>query len=116
MIHQGVERLKASGTEVMLINPQYAPKIIAKADVAHVVDVITATARDEQVGLFDRFTTMRYWYESEKLPFEQFLAADGVHMNDWSYACVAKLLASAIADGAKPPAATATMTPDLIKR
>lgn len=117
IIHQGVERLKASGTEVVLMNPQYAPKIIVKGDVAQQsVDVITATARDEQVGLFDRFTTMRYWYESEKLPFEQFLTADGVHMNDWGYACVAKLLASAIADGARPPAATATMTPDLTKR
>lgn len=117
IIHKGVERLKASGTEVVLMNPQYAPKIIVKGDVAQQsVDVITATARDEEVGLFDRFTTMRYWYESEKLPFEQFLTADGVHMNDWGYACVAKLLASAIADGARPPAATATVTPDLIKR
>jgi lysophospholipase L1-like esterase len=117
IIHQGVERLKASGTEVVLMNPQYAPKIIVRGDVAQQsVDVITATARDEQVGLFDRFTTMRYWYESEKLPFEQFLTADGVHMNDWGYACIARLMASAIADGARPPAATATVTPDLIKR
>jgi acyl-CoA thioesterase-1 len=117
IIHQGVERLKASGAEVVLMNPQYAPKIIAKGDAAQQsVDVITATARDEEVGLFDRFTTMRYWYEAEKLPFEQFLTPDGVHMNDWGYACVAKLLASAIADGAKPPAATATVSPAAIKR
>jgi lysophospholipase L1-like esterase len=117
IIHQGVERLKSSGTEVVLMNPQYAPKIIMKGDAAQQsVDVITATARDEQVGLLDRFTTMRYWYESEKLPFEQFLTADGVHMNDWGYACIAHLMASAIADGAKPPAATARMTPDPVKR
>jgi len=117
IIYRGVERLKTSGTEVVLMNPQYAPKIIAKGDAAQQsVDVITATARDEEVGLFDRFATMRYWYENEKLPFEQFLTADGVHMNDWGYACVAKLLASAIADGARPPAATATAAPGLIKR
>jgi len=110
IILQGVERLKSSGTEVVLMNPQYAPKIIARGEAAQIsVDVITATARDEQVGLFDRFTTMRYWYEHEKLQFEQFLTADGVHMNDWGYACVAKLLASAIADDARPPAATASM-------
>ena len=49
IIRQGVERLKASGTEVVLINPQYAPKIIAKGDAAQQsVDVITATARDER--------------------------------------------------------------------
>ena len=70
VIRQGVERLKASGTEVVLINPQYAPKILAKPDVGHAVDVITATARDEEVGLFDRFAVMRYWRESERIPFE----------------------------------------------
>ena len=37
------------------------------------------------------------------MPFEQFLSPDGLHMNDWSYACIAKLLAAAILDGAKPP-------------
>ena len=68
VIRQGVERLKASGAEVILINPQYAPKILAKADVGHAVDVITATARDEEVGLFDRFAVMRHWRESEQHP------------------------------------------------
>ena len=63
---QGVERLKASGAEVILINPQYAPKIIAKPDIGQAVDVITATARDEEVGLFDRFAVMRYWRETEQ--------------------------------------------------
>ena len=55
VIRQGVERLKASGTEVILLNPQYAPKILAKPDFDHAVDVITATARDAEVGLFNRF-------------------------------------------------------------
>ncbi|MEJ0075107.1 MAG: GDSL-type esterase/lipase family protein [Alphaproteobacteria bacterium] len=116
IIRQGVERLKASGTEVILINPQYAPKIISRPGVGHSVDVITATAHDEEVGLFDRFSVMRYWVETEHMAFEQFLSPDLLHMNDWSYACVAKLLASAIVDGARPPAATATVAPAAIKR
>jgi acyl-CoA thioesterase-1 len=117
IIHRGVERLKASGTEVVLMNPQYAPKIIAKGDVAQQsVDVITATVYDSEVGLFDRFSVMRHWVESEHIPFEQFLSPDLLHMNDWSYACVAKLLAIAIIDGAKPPTATATADPSAIKR
>ena len=66
VIRQGVERLKASGAEVILINPQYAPKILAKPDVDHAVDVITATARDAEVGLFDRFAAMRYWSETRE--------------------------------------------------
>ena len=111
VIRQGVERLKASGTEVILINPQYAPKILAKPDVDHAVDVITATARDAEVGLFNRFAVMRHWVEGEKISFEQFLSPDGLHMNDWSYACIAKLLATAMLDGTKLPAATAVASP-----
>jgi acyl-CoA thioesterase I len=116
VIRQGVERLKANGAEVILVNPQYAPKILGRPGVGQAVDVITATAHDEEVGLFDRFAVMRYWVETEHMPFEQFLSADLLHMNDWSYACIAKLLASAIVDGAKPPAATAIVAPAPIKR
>jgi lysophospholipase L1-like esterase len=116
IIRQGVEKLKASGAEVILVNPQYAPKIIAKPGIGQAVDVITATAHDEEVGLFDRFSVMRYWVDTEHIPFEQFLSPDLLHMNDWSYACVAKLLANAIVDGAKPPAATATVAPAAMKR
>jgi hypothetical protein len=37
-----------------------------------------------------------------------FVSADGLHMNDWSYACLAKGLALAIAEAATRPTATAT--------
>jgi lysophospholipase L1-like esterase len=110
VIRQGVERLKASGAEVILVNPQYAPKIIVKSDIGHAVDVITATARDEEVGLFNRFAAMRFWRESERISFEQFLSPDLLHMNDWGYGCVAKLLAAAILDDAKLPTATAKVS------
>ena len=101
VIRQGVERLKDSGAEVILINPQYAPKILAKPGVEQSVDVITATARDAEVGLFDRFAAMRYWSEAEKMPFDQFVTADGLHMNDWGYDCIARQIAGAI-DAAAP--------------
>ena len=116
VIRRGVERLKDSGAEVILVNPQYAPKILVKPGVEQAVDVITATARDAEVGLFDRFAAMRYWSETEKMAFDRFLTADGLHMNDWGYACVAQLIATAILDGVKPPAATATATAGTIKR
>jgi acyl-CoA thioesterase I len=109
LIQEGIEQLKANGAEVILINPQYAPRIIAKPEAEHAVDVITATARDEEVGLFNRFAVMRYWRETEQLPFEQFVTTDGLHMNDWGYACVAKLLADAILDDTKLPSATAAV-------
>ena len=111
VIREGVERLKASGFEVILINPQYAPRILAKPEVYRAVDVITVTARDAEVGLFNRFMVMRNWVEGEKMNFDKFLSPDGLHLNDWSYACIAKLLATAILEGAKlPPAVAAPVT------
>jgi hypothetical protein len=37
-----------------------------------------------------------------------------LHMNDWSYACVAKLLGDAIAEAATRPMAAAAVHPDAI--
>ncbi len=111
LILDGVERLKATGADVILVNAQYAPKIITKPGIEHSLDVIAATARDAEVGLFDRFALMRHWRETLGIPFEAFLSPDGLHMNDWSYACVAKVLADAITDGARLPVATARMPP-----
>ena len=48
---------------------------------------------------------MRHWYSAEHLPFETFVSADGLHMNDWSYACLAKALGMAISEAALRPTA-----------
>ena len=56
--------------------------------------------QSEHIGIFHRFELMRHWYEVERLPFKTFVSDDGLHMNDWSYACLAKVLGIAIADAA----------------
>ena len=43
---------------------------------------------------------MRYWRETDKIPFDAFLAPDQLHMNDWGYNCVAQMLADGIAAAA----------------
>jgi acyl-CoA thioesterase I len=107
LIDEGLRRLKASGADVVLINPQFAPKVLVKADAEDMVDLITAAAKAENVGLFHRFAVMRHWHKTQKIPFETFLSPDGLHMNDWSYACVAKLLAATIAEAATRATAVA---------
>jgi lysophospholipase L1-like esterase len=107
LIHEGLARMKAAGAEVVLIDPQYAPRVIAKPNVEEMVALIATAAKAEHVPLFHRFDLMRHWYEIEHLPFEAFVSPDGLHMNDWSYACLAKGLALAIAEAATRPMATA---------
>jgi len=53
---------------------------------------------------------VRHWYETEHLPFDTFISADVLHMNDWSYACLANALGMAIAEAASRPTATAIRT------
>ncbi len=101
LIREGIRRLKAGGADVVIVNPQFAPKVIEKFDVLRMVDLVGSTAKSEGAGLFHRFALMRYWIEAERMGFEEFLSPDGLHMNDWSYACVAKVLAGAIEDAAK---------------
>jgi len=100
LIHDGISRMKSVGADVVLIDPQFAPRVIVKSTTSTMIELISAAAEDMKVNVFHRFALMRYWREWDGMPFEVFLSSDGLHMNDWSYGCLAKLLASAIAGAA----------------
>ena len=98
LIREGVRRLKASGADVVLIDPQFAPRVIAKPEAEVMVGLISSAAKEANVDLFQRFAVMRYWHKTDHIPFTAFITPDDLHLNDWSYGCWAKLLGSAIAD------------------
>jgi acyl-CoA thioesterase-1 len=107
-LRDGLKRLREAGPDVVLINPQYAPKVITKHDVDGMVDLIHLTAKETNVDLFERFAVMRYWRLTEDFPFSTFISPDELHMNDWGYGCLAKLLAGAIHEAATRTTVTAT--------
>jgi lysophospholipase L1-like esterase len=98
LLRDGLRRLKASGADVVLIDPQFAPKVIHKADTEGMVALIATVAKETHVDLFRRFALMRHWRETQGIPFETFVSSDGLHLNDWSYACIARALADAIGE------------------
>jgi len=106
-LRDGIGQLKAIDADVVLIDPQYAPKVLAKPETPDMLEQIARTAKEENVDLFQRFAVMRDWYEVQHLSFDTFVSPDGLHMNDWGYACVAKLLAGAVAEAATRPIASA---------
>jgi lysophospholipase L1-like esterase len=108
LIRAGLAKIRAVGADVVLIDPQFAPKVIAKPDAEAMVALISATAKREDVDLFRRFEVMRHWRDVDHLTFETFVSPDGLHMNDWSYACMAKGLGNAIAEAAQRPTMSAT--------
>jgi lysophospholipase L1-like esterase len=103
LIHDGIARMKGIDADVILIDPQFAPKVIVKADIADIIAVISTAAKQDHLDLFHRFALMRHWHDVDGLPFEAFVSPDGLHMNDWSYGCLAKALAGAIAAAASSP-------------
>lgn len=107
LLHGGIVRLKAIGADVVLIDPQYAPRVIARSAAESMVGLIQQTAKAEGVNLFRRFELMRHWRKVEHMPFEAFLSPDELHMNDFSYACVARALSGAISEAMTRPVATA---------
>jgi acyl-CoA thioesterase-1 len=111
LIQHGVDQLKATGADVLLIDPQFAPKVIAKADAPAMIDLIARAAKHANVHLFRRYALMRYWREVEGVPFDTFVSPDELHMNDWGYACVAKVLAGAITEAATRATALAHTAP-----
>jgi lysophospholipase L1-like esterase len=107
LIRDGVRMLKQAGADVVLLDPQFAPKVIAKPDVETLVDMIAAAGKEGNVGVFHRFAVMRHWREAQNIGFDTFVSADELHMNDWSYGCIAKLLAGSIADSVSRSSLTA---------
>jgi acyl-CoA thioesterase-1 len=102
-IRDGINIIKRAGADIILIDPQFAPKVIVKPEAEHMVELISATAKAESVDLFQRFALMRRWHDVDHMTFEAIVSPDGLHMNDWSYGCLAKGLAESIVEAATRP-------------
>jgi acyl-CoA thioesterase-1 len=113
-IRDGLKIIRSVGADVVLIDPQFAPKVIVKPEAERMVELIAATAKEEDIDLFHRFSLMKHWVDADHIPFETFVAPDGLHMNDWSYACMAKGMAAAIAEASQRPVVSATASPHLV--
>lgn len=93
MVADGVARIQAAGADLVLVDPQYSPAVNAKAESASkMVQLLGRVAALKHVGIFPRFEVMREWHDEQSMPFDSFVIADGLHMNDWGYACFAQLL------------------------
>jgi lysophospholipase L1-like esterase len=97
LLEDGIRRLQAIGTDIVLVDPQYVPATMAKeAETNRMVSLIGRAARAMKVGVFPRFEVMKEWHTEQALPFDDFVIKDGLHMNDWGYACFAQLLGDSI--------------------
>ncbi|HEY3793784.1 MAG TPA: SGNH/GDSL hydrolase family protein [Bradyrhizobium sp.] len=93
LVEDGVGRIQAAGADLVLVDPQYSPRVIEHGESAsQMVKLLGKVAQLRHVGIFPRFEVMREWHDRQDLPIDSFVIADGLHMNDWGYACFAQLL------------------------
>jgi acyl-CoA thioesterase I len=99
-VREGIARLKATHTDVILMDPQYAPRVLGRPLHKAIVDTLSGVGNDLKVAVFRRFAVMRYWVTSGQYRMEDIISRDQLHMNDASYSCIARLLADSLADAA----------------
>jgi lysophospholipase L1-like esterase len=105
----GLEQLRQAGAEVLLMDSQEAPRILAVPGHRRFEAVLASLAAERRLALFSRAALMRGW-EQAGLANQAVIGPDGLHHTDLGYDCVAGALAETIA-AALRPAATARRVP-----
>jgi len=96
-ISRGVALITAQGIDLILMDLQYAPRVLARPAWSEMERIIGEIARRAHIGLFRRFDIMREWDHTRPFAPARMIGADGLHMTDASYGCLASQLAQALA-------------------
>ncbi|GAB4070291.1 SGNH/GDSL hydrolase family protein [Ancylobacter sonchi] len=97
LLREAIARTRALGADIVIIDPQYSPKVIGDPEALDMLRLQQRVADEEGVGVFHRFALMREWHEAKGLAFDAFTFKDGFHMNDFGYECFAKGLGGSLA-------------------
>jgi acyl-CoA thioesterase I len=92
-----VQTLKASGADIILMDLQYAPMVLASPYYSNMEAIISEVAREEKVGLFSRFTLMRKSIEAGVSP-SALVSWDGLHNTADGYDCIGRALARSVSN------------------
>ena len=107
-VAEGVARLHAVGADVILMDNQRSPHILAAPEHLQMEQALAAVAESSGASLFARTRLMDQWQEDGQ-PYALFVAPDGLHQNDLGYSCVAKALAATITEALRKPVVMAEL-------
>jgi acyl-CoA thioesterase I len=102
LLAQGIDAVQAAGADLILLDQQYYPGIRDLARYERFVGRVRTAAAREQVPLFSRYALMKEWAARPGDVLGAMLAADGFHMGDRGYDCIAQLVAEGIVSMAAP--------------
>lgn len=92
----GVDTLQKAGSDVLLINLQYSPRIESMLSVTPYLDTMRVVSQQHDVPLFDRFSIMRHW--SDVGDFDLLGAVHGYAMAKRVHDCIGRALSTFVVD------------------
>lgn len=95
----GVDALQKAGTDVLLMNLQYSPRIESMLAVAPYLDTMRVVSQQHEIPLFDRFAIMRQW--SDAGDFDLLGAVHGYAMAKRVHDCVGRALSTFVVDASR---------------
>jgi lysophospholipase L1-like esterase len=107
LMQEGIGELKAAGVDAILMDNQRAPKILSAPEHAQMDQALREIAGTTGVYLFSRGALMDQW-AATGATLDDFIAPDGLHMNNRGYYCLAQALGAAIATALRQPLAAQT--------
>lgn len=111
VLRKGINRLRTLDTDVILMDLQYAPRVLDKPAHRRIVTAMGELANDLKVAVFRRYAIMRHWVTSGKHQMQDIVARDRLHMNDASYGCIGRLLADSVSTAARVVSAASGNAP-----
>ena len=106
LMQEGIAKLKTAGVDVILMDNQRSPRLLAQPDHVALEAAMKEVAEATGVNLFARSMLMDAWAMAGA-PNDDFIAPDGLHMNNLGYACLAQALGSVIATALRQPITSA---------
>jgi hypothetical protein len=102
-LDDGIDRIKAASSDVMLVNPQYSPRTELMMDAPQYAEAMRIVALQHEIPLFDRFSIMRHWGELGTFDLNE--VTKKIDMAAKVHSCIGTLMAGMIVEGANLPAA-----------
>jgi acyl-CoA thioesterase I len=100
VVHAGAERVRESGGDLVLIDPQFSRFLRANTDLDPYEGVLQQVATMPGVALFHRFDLMRSWASSGRIDLERTQKADRDKVLDELNNCLGHALALFVLSGA----------------
>jgi acyl-CoA thioesterase-1 len=111
----GIAKIRAAGVDVMLMEPQWCPKLEGTPGANLFRDKVREIGVALDVPVIRRADLMHRWIDEGRLTQAEMIADDGLHMRDGGYALLARDVAAEILagsnDGAKLSGAVAAALP-----